>query len=453
MDEGRQQRQIEPHDPEEFDRSLSPPIPASVLRAPFEKGHRALRVVSQFVLGQGANQLVGVLIGLFLVRRLSLEAYAQFGVATGFQTVFTVLMDLGFASTIIPLVGERAGDFAVTGRYVRAARHLRDRTFLLLAPVATVSFLYIVHKQHWNWPLQFLLLASILISLYSGGVVSFFSAPLFLHGRLREYYAPQLFSSSVRLALYGLLDLFRSLNAWTAAGLGALSITVNGIFIRKSAHRFMKWPKQDDQEADRELLRYVLPATPAIVFSAFQSQISLFLISLFGSTVHIAEVAALGRIGQLFMVLTTFNTVVVEPFVARQNRRRIGRYFVLFPILAATACTLPVFIAFRWPGIFLFLLGPKFNGLLPYLGWYVLSASMNFVSGLLWIMNRARKWVFWSGSIVEVLLLLVVQVLFLTYVGVSTTQQAVFFTVASSCCYMIAHGYVTVVGFRQAAEA
>lgn len=453
MDEGRQQTQFEPHDPEEFDRSLSPPIPASVFRSLLQQGHRALRIVSQFALGQGANQFIGVLIGLFLVRRLSIEAYAQFGVATGFQTVFTVLMDLGFASTIVPLVGERAGDFAVTGRYVRAARHLRDRTFWLLAPVATVSFLYIVHKHNWSLPLQILLLASVLISLYSGGVVSFFSAPLFLHRRLREYYLPQLFSGAVRFLLYGLLDLLGSLNAWTAAGLGALGITANGIFIRKSAQRYMEWPEKDDPEAVQELLRYVLPATPAIIFSAFQSQISLFLISLFGSTVHIAEVAALGRIGQLFLVLMTFNTVVVEPFVARQSRERIGRYFILFPILTALACTLPVFIAFRWPGIFLFLLGPKFNGVLPYLGWYVLSASMNFVSGLIWIMNRARKWVFWSGSILEVFLLLVVQILFLTYVGVSTTQQAVFFTVASSCCYVIAHGYVTVVGFRQRADA
>jgi len=445
---------FEPHDPEEFDSSLSAlAVLVAEKHTYLPRGRRALAILGNFALGQGLTQIVNLIVGLFLVHKLSLEAYAQFGVATAFQTVFTVLMDLGFAGTIVPLVGERASDLAVTGRYVRAARHMRDRTFWLLAPVASVSFLYIVHKRQWSWPLQLALLASVLVSLYSSGVVSFFSAPLFLHGRIREYYFPQLVSSSGRLLLYGVLDLLRSLNAWTAAALGALSITVNGIFIRKAAQRYMVWPRQEDPEADRELLRYVLPATPAIVFSAFQSQISLFLVSLFGSTVHIAEVAALGRIGQLFLVLMTFNTVVVEPFVARLSRRRIGRYFVLFPVLAALACALPVIVAFRWPGVFLYLLGPKFNGVTPYLGWYVLGASMNFVSGLLWIMNRARKWVFWSGSILEVILLLVVQVLFLTYVGVRTTQQAVFFALASSCCYMVAHGYVTVVGFSKPVDA
>ena len=111
--------------------------------------------------------------------------------------------------------------------------------------------------------------------------------------------------------------------------------------------------------------------------------------------------------------------------------------------------TLPVWIAFRWPGVFLLLLGPRFHGLLPSIGWYVLSAAMNFVSGLLWVMNRARKWVFWDGSILEVVLLLVIQILFLITLGVRTTQQAVLFNLASSGCYAIAHLYVTMRGFLQ----
>jgi O-antigen/teichoic acid export membrane protein len=440
---------FEPHDPEEFDNSLSPAaLRIEELAAPLPRRRRVLGVVGNFVFGQGATQIINVLVGLFLVRKLSLEAYAQFGVATGFQNVFSVLMDLGFASTIVPLVGARANEYEVTGRYVRAARHLRDRSFLLLAPVACVAFLYVVHKHHWSWALQLALLASVLVSLYSSGVASFFSAPLLLHRRIREYYLPQLLTSVARLALYGALLLLHVLNAWTAAGLAALTFTANAIFIRRSAQAYMRWPEKDDKEAERELMRYVLPATPAIVFSAFQSQISLFLVSLFGSTIHIAEVAALGRIGQLFLVLMTFNTVVIEPFVAKLDRSRIARYFVIFPLLGALACSPLVLVAFRWPQVFVLLLGQKFVGLAPYMGWYVLSASMNFVSGLIWIMNRSRKWVFWSGSIVEVVLLLAVQAIFLAYVGVSTTQQAVFFLLASSCCYAIAHGYVTVVGFR-----
>lgn len=439
---------IEPHDPEEFDSTLSGmPVFIADDQRRVSKGMRALRIVSSFLLGQGASQAVGVLSGFLLVHILSVEAYAQFGIATAFQGVFTILMDVGFAATIVPLVGDRTHDRQVIGRYVRAARHLRDRSFWILAPVASVAFFATVHTRHWSLKLQVLLLSSVLVSLYSSGVFSFFSAPLFLLGRLREYYLPQVISGTARLLLYAVLAPAGLLNAWTAAALGALNITCNGMLVRRSSLKHLDWPAKDDAEADRELLRYVLPATPAILFSAFQSQLSLFLISIFGGTLYIAEVAALSRIGQLFLVLMTFNTIVVEPYVARIGRERLLRTFVGFVLLATLGCVPILLVAFLWPQGFLWILGAKYAGLRGALGWYMLSACMNFVSGLIWIMNRARKWVFWSGSILEVILLLGVQLTFFILIGVRTTEQAVLFSIASSCCYMIAHGYVAVRGF------
>jgi hypothetical protein len=48
------------------------------------------------------------------------------------------------------------------------------------------------------------------------------------------------------------------------------------------------------------MLHYLSPIIPGIIFTAVQGQISVLLITLFGQTKSIAEVAALGRLGQLF---------------------------------------------------------------------------------------------------------------------------------------------------------
>jgi O-antigen/teichoic acid export membrane protein len=438
-----------PHDPEEFDSSLAPAIPRSALEAVLARGGRIARLVISFLFGQGAVQGLNVLIGLFLVRRLSVEAYAQFGVASGFQNLFSVLMDLGFASTIIPMVGERVGDRALIGRYVRAAQGLRDTTFLLLAPIAAITFLAVIHQRHWSGMLQAGLLASILLTLYSGGIVGFFSAPLFLERRFREFYVPQVLSAAGRLALCVLLWSGGVLTAWAAAGLGAISVASNALFIRKAALECIVWPERDSKEIRGELIRYVLPATPAIIFSAFQGQISLFLISLFGSTLNIAEVSALARIGQIFSVLMTFNTMMVEPYIARTPEDRLVRVYLQSIAIATVALVPLVWLSFREPAPFIWIIGRKFSGLEPFMGWFVLSAAMNFVSGLAWIMNRARKWVFWSGSMLEIVLLLGIQATFLAMIGVRTTQQAVFLGLASSFGYAITHGYVAVLGFTQ----
>jgi O-antigen/teichoic acid export membrane protein len=438
---------IKPHDPEEFESSIDSAGGAPLLQVTQSRAGRIMRVLTGFFLGQGASQAISTIAGLFLVRLLSVEAYAQFGVATGYQTVFSILMDSGLSASIIPLVGDRVHDRAAIGRYVRAASHLRNLIFWTLAPIATVAFFATVHKYHWSWTVQTALLVSILLTLYSGGIVSLYSAPLLLFGKLREYYVPQIVSGGSRLLAYICLDFGGALNAWTAAGLGALNVTMNGKLIRKASLQRFDWPEKDDPAVDRELLRYVLPATPAILFSAFQSQLTLFLVSIFGSTVYIAQVTALGRIGMLFTVLMTFNSIVIEPFIARLDRRRLPRYFVGFIFIAIAACSPFVIVAFLWPGAYLLILGTKYESIRALMGWYVFSAYVNFISGLIWIMNRARKWVFWSGSILEVVLLLVVQISFLALVGVRTTQQAVFFSVVCSACYLIAHGYVTIRGF------
>ena len=51
----------------------------------------------------------------------------------------------------------------------------------------------------------------------------------------------------------------------------------------------------------------------------------------------------------------------------------------------------------------------------------------------------------------EVLLLLGVQIAFVAIIGVRTTQQAVFLSFVASFCYVIAHGYVSILGFLKGA--
>jgi O-antigen/teichoic acid export membrane protein len=441
---------IAPNDLEEFDRD---PLPvetmAPIEHPPGRRIHRAAQILMKFLFGQGAMQSLTILANLFLVRTLSIEAYAQFGLANGFQSVFSVLMDLGFASTIVPMVGPNRDDAALVGRYVRSARHLRNKLFWWLSPVAAVAFMAIMHKHHWSLKVQILLLLSVLIGLYSAGKVSYFSAPLFVFGKLREYYLPQALTGAGRLIMYIVLFFSGGLDAWTAAGISALVITLNGFLIHKSSAKYFEWPDREDPEVDRELIRYILPASPAIIFAAFQSQISLFLISIFGGTSYIAQVAALSRIAQIFTVLTMFFTIVVEPYVARVNRAHLRRTFLIFITLTSVACIPLVAIAFVWPKVYLWVLGAKYQDLAGVMGVYILSLCMNCVSGLIWIMNRSRKWVFWSGSIVEIVVLLGTQCLFLIFVGVNNTHEAVLFNLASSFCYLIAHGYVTLYGFNR----
>ncbi|HEV2273270.1 MAG TPA: hypothetical protein VGR96_03850 [Acidobacteriaceae bacterium] len=399
-----------------------------------------------FFLGQGALQGAGLLANLYLVRTLSVEAYAQFGLAYGFQATVSILMDLGFASTIVPLVGDRFEDRSLVGRYVRAAKHLRDRAFWTLSPIVAVVFLTITHRQHWGAGVQLLLLASVLLSLYSSGKISYFSAPLFLYRRLRSYYVPQTLSGLARLAAYIFLGAIGWLNASGAALLSALNATVSGWLVGRESRNYLEWPDRNEAAVEKEVFHYILPAMPAIILGAFHGQIALFLISIFGATTSIAQVAALSRLAQIFAVLMTFNIILIEPYVARLPQARLRPTYLKFMGGAAAASTCLVTFSFLEPDVFLWLLGPNYRQLRGLIGWVVLTACINYEAGLLWIMNRSRKWVFWRGTFLEVGLVFLVQISFLVFIGVRTTRDAVFFSFASSFCYFLAHGYIAIYG-------
>jgi O-antigen/teichoic acid export membrane protein len=407
-------------------------MPSALMNSLWQRGHRISKLLTTFFLGQGVLQGINILAGLYLVRSMSTEAYAQFGLAAGFQQTVGLLMDLGFTSTIIPLVGDQGDNKMLVGKYVRAAKHLRDRTFWILSPIAMIAFFAIMRRQRWSWVSEVLLMGSVLLSVYSGGKVSYYSAPLFLYGRLKDFYVPQTLSATGRLVAFWIFRSVGALNGWVAAILTAINSTINGEILQKVAHKHLEWPEQDDPKIDREVIRYVLPAIPALVFAAFQLQSSVFLIGIFGQSTSIAQISALGRLSQIFSIFTIFNTVVVEPAMAKLPEAKVlSRYFILI-LLAVLFCSPIVLLAFTKPGLVLWLLGSKYEGLRDVVGWAMLTGSVNYLAMLIWIVNRSRKWVFWSGTIFEIVLILSAQVLFIVVHGVRTTEDAVFFSLLSA---------------------
>jgi hypothetical protein len=426
--------------------ALGPPIDSGASTGLWWRGRRILSLVTRFFLGQGALQGINILVGLYLVRVLSIESYAQFGLTVGFQQTVGLLMDLGFASTIIPLVGARGDDRGLVGRYVRAAKHLRDRAFWILAPFAAIVFIAMMFHHHWSWYVQTLLICSVLLSIYSSGKVSYYGAPLFLYGKLKEYYLPQTAVGGGRLlALLG-MRVVGALNGWTAAAVSALGITVNGELLQRETRNHIDWPETDDPKTDKEVLRYIMPAIPAMIFAAFQLQSSVFLISIFGQTAGIAEVSALGRLSQLFGILGVFNAVVIEPSMARLAAEKVAKRYAILISLGVLVCAPIVILSFAAPGKVLWLLGSKYSDLQSVVGWAMLGGSVYYLALLIWVMNRARKWVFWSGTALEIGLTLLLQILFILLHGVRTTPDAIYFGFVSALGPLTTQIYVMFLG-------
>jgi O-antigen/teichoic acid export membrane protein len=402
-----------------------------------------------FIAGQGALQALNVVTGLFLVRKLDIEAFAQYSLAIAFQNTAISLTSLGLTDSIIPLVGAHSDNRMLVGKYVQAARHLRTRLFIIVAPCCAIAFLLVVHGQHWDIASQLILLVSILASLYLSVSVSCWSSPLLLKRRLYDYYFVQAVPGLARLATYITASLVSALSASLAALTGAASILLNGLLAKKRSADLVEMPTHVDTSASKEVLRCMLPMMPAAIFTSFQPQVALLLVSIFGQTIQIAQIAALGRISQVFLIFSAFGSVVVEPYIARVPSDRLLIAYTRIIVCAVCVGALLTLLSFEFPSALLWVLGSQYRDLDHVVGWVVLSSSLSTIANVIWVMNRGRRWLFWRGSLLEIGCLILFQTTYVVAFGVRTTYSAALFMLAASCAHLTAHTYIMVYGFSR----
>jgi O-antigen/teichoic acid export membrane protein len=417
------------------------------------KRARLVHVLAKFApffAGQGAAQLLALATSLLLLRALNVEQYAQYSLAVGLQMTASALANLGLNQSIIPLVGARVDDRVLIGRLVKGALFLRIWLVAIVTPVVLVFFHLAASKQGWTLTSQLLLSASIVLAIVWSGQIACYSAPLIIQRRFRDYYFAQVAPAALRLGIYLVAAAVGMLTAAAAALVGSLTYLMNAVLVRRSAKNLVQIPANADPATNREMIRTVLPMAPATVFSAFQPQIALFVITVFGETQQIAEVGALGRLAQLFLVWNVFSDLVIGPYIARMPQNRLLYEYLRLVALAFAAMVGVSTLAAFFPGIFLLLLGESYVGLREPVFWTVLGSSMSSFAGVIWVMSRARKWIFWRGSFLEIILLFGLQALFVATVGVDSTLEAAQLMVMAGVAHVLVHSYIAWHGFRNA---
>lgn len=399
---------------------------------------RWLKLFTQFFSGQVVVQGVNFLTGFLLLRWLSVTAYAQFSVAFAFQCTLGMLIDLGFSNSIVALVGDRRADANLIGSYIRSAKHFRNRMFVVMIGVSAVAFPIMTRSQPWSVSTKLWLFGAIASALFFQGW-GMYAVPLLIHRRLDLYYRAQIIPAVARITICFLLYVLGVLSAAAVAWSAAVVLAVSGILYRRAAVDLVCEPKRNDPEVYREIARFVSPLILPLVFTAFQGQISVGILTLFGKTQSIAEIAALGRLGQIFTIFYAANAVIIEPYIASVSRERLlTRYLQIFlgVILLSTMLTLT---AFLFPQAYLWLLGANYQHLQAEVGWIVLSSALYYIAVMLWAMNSARKWRYWWFTTLEVGLAVATQIACVIVMDVSQLHNVIAMSIITNTVLALAH--------------
>jgi len=414
----------------------SPDLSASIFRSELVK--RKARILFTFLAGQGSSQGFNLLTGFMVLRWLDVGSYARYGLTYGFQSTTNILIDLGFSATIVALVGPRVQDRRVIGSYVRAGRQLRVRMMATVMPIAGIVYLIMTRRLQWPVVSQIGLLLAIFVSIYFSGLQAYYGSSLIVARRLGTYYRVQVCASVGRFAGCAILHLAGHLDAMSAVWINAAGIVGAGLAYKVISRQLMEEPLRPSPPIVRQMIRYIMPNIPGVIFYALQGQLSLFLIAILGHNKGVAQVSALARIGQLFVLLYAFNGMVVEPWFARSSEEHVlPRYFAA---IGVAVCFSAVFlgVAVAWPGCLLWILGKNYQNLNLELAWTILSGCIGYLMTLTWTVISARRLIYWSSTFLNIGLILFAEVAFIVLVGVPTTLRAVQFGCVSALAALIA---------------
>ncbi|MDR3775313.1 MAG: hypothetical protein P4K97_00320 [Terracidiphilus sp.] len=380
--------------------------------------------ISTFVGAQSAVQILNATTGLLLLRLLSKPEFAIYAIALGIQGTISVLTDIGFGGAIIGLVGTKYQDRQLLGSYIKVASHIRQMLMLVVAVIAIgciIGFRHVNVEGHSSGEVTFLAVA-VLITVQFQAWSSYYDVPLLLNNRLVSYYSPQIVAAALRMASAAVLYYMHIISSTTVIVANTMCIVIMGLSYRYLARQWIMVPKVLSKDHAREMLRYLTPLIPGTVYQALQSQVSLFIIAVFGHVGQIAEVAAAGRIGQLFLLLNSSNGVLVTPFFAKTPHYLFRKRYVNALCAVGAVSILVAVSAKVFPGLYLLLLGARYSNLTVQIQLVVYASAIGYFAGAMWSVAVARKWIFWWSGSLQMILLILIQVICVAFLPLSTSQ-------------------------------
>lgn len=407
-----------------------------------------LRTMSHFLLAQGLTTAGNLIYGFLCLRMLNITDYAMYSVMFGFMGSLTVLLNMGVSNTLAPLVAEEVSNLALIADYTASIRRIALKLYLLVAPIAMIAFAVLTRRQKWGWLIIVQMMIALSTAAWFARVSASYSAVLLLLRDRTRYYRVQIIGCFGSLALLVLFYLIHLLNIYTAIAFNVAQIIYYAAaYYHRSCH-LLAIKGKTSVVMQKAVIRLALPNLPSTIFYAIQGQVSILLITAFGQDPSsIAGIGALGRLGQIFVLFAQMNPILIEPFFAKLPAARFKRIYVGGVLATACFVSFASALAFLFPEVFLWILGPKYQNLRIEVGLAILGSAIRFLNGFMWTVNSSRRFVYWGNNLSIIIGTLTIQALFLWKSDLSTVRMVLILNITTAFVEMFSIGAGSIYGF------
>jgi O-antigen/teichoic acid export membrane protein len=342
---------------------------------------------------QAGVQVLGFAAGIVLVRAMAPAQYGLYTLAIAMVGVANVLTELGIGNAVLALGGRLTGQGASLRGLVADADALHGRLVIVLPALVLPAFAVLLLHQHAS-------VAQTIVLAMLGGACAVFN--------VRNVIAQSVARLTGDLALQQKLDLAMNaarvlllaiasalvLDAAVASAVNLAVAALGCLVWRRWIARRLGAAITPSRVNALALRASVWRQAPNCIYYVFNSQLTVWLVGIFGSAERVADVGALGRLGAGFAVVTSVIGGVVLPYFARtEEAPQLESGFVALNGFFALLATALVATALLAPAPILWVLGPHYAGLHAELVWMVLATAFSAWAGALYTVGCARGWV------------------------------------------------------------
>lgn len=381
-------------------------------------------------------QIIGFVCGILIIRMLTTQEYALYTLANTMLGTITVLSDGGITAGVMAQGGKvwqdkhKLGIVLVTGLTLR--RKFGIWTLLITSPI----LVYLLLQHGASWLTIIFITLSLVPAFFAASSDSLLEVAPKLHQDINPLQINSLAANLGRLLLTG-LTIFVFPWAFIAIIGGGIPRILANFQLKKISVSYVDWDQKSDSNIQEDILAIVRKTLPSSIYFCISSQITIWLISIFGSTEAVAQIGALGRLSMILSLFSLIIQILIIPRYARlpSNKEVIIKWFIMLQIILLIFSVVIVACANLFSTSILWIIGNSYAGLENVFVLSISSAVISSMAGVIYNVLISRNWILHPA--LSISLGILSQILTISLIDLSTVRGVYNFSIINNSISII----------------
>lgn len=383
-------------------------------------------------------QGIGFICGIIIIRLLPTHEYALYILANTMLANMCILSDGGIKTSVMSQGGQVWQNRNALGEVLVTGLHLRKRFAVGSIIITLPILLYLLQHHGASWLMSIFIVLSLVPVILASMSGSLYEIVPKLHQVVIPLQKISIKVSLVRLTFL-LIALFSFPLAFVAIVAAGIPQFWANIKLKYLCLSFADIKQKVNPSISKKILQMVKRILPESIYSCLAGPITIWLLSIFGSTTSVAQLGALTRLAMLMTLFDVLFGTLISPRFSRLPeipklllKRYIQIQLSLFLVTILVICSVNIFST-----KLLWILGPNYADLAKEVTLMIIGCCIGFIAISNFYLCTSKGWVINPLLTITVSLISILSGIY--FFDVSSLSGVLLFSIFTNTIMLVLH--------------